>query len=55
MKIRLEVIILLKEILEPCAEVVGQFDNPIFLHVRRGDYAVHTAASSILCRIMKRY
>ena len=37
-----------EEILEPCAEVVGQFDNPIFLHVRRGDYAVHTAAHPLI-------
>ena len=27
-----------KEILDPCKEVVDQFDNPIFIHVRRGDY-----------------
>ena len=27
-----------KEILDPCKEIVSQFDNPLFLHVRRGDY-----------------
>ncbi len=27
-----------KEILDACKEVVDQFDNPIFIHVRRGDY-----------------
>ena len=27
-----------KEILDPCKEVVEQFDKPIFIHVRRGDY-----------------
>ncbi len=36
------------EILEPCSEVIGQCDNPIFLHVRRGDYAVHTAAHPLI-------
>jgi hypothetical protein len=36
------------EILEPCSEVVEQFDNPVFLHVRRGDYAVHTAAHPLI-------
>ena len=25
-------------ILEPCKEIVGELNNPIFLHVRRGDY-----------------
>jgi hypothetical protein len=25
-------------ILEPCKEIVGKLNNPIFLHVRRGDY-----------------
>lgn len=28
----------LPEILDPCKEVVEQFDKPIFIHVRRGDY-----------------
>lgn len=37
-----------EEILEPCAEVVEQFDNPIFAHVRRGDYAVHTDAHPLI-------
>lgn len=26
------------EVLEPCQEIVGQYENPIFIHVRRGDY-----------------
>jgi len=28
----------LDEVLEPCQEIVGQYENPIFIHVRRGDY-----------------
>tara|TARA_S200002703_G_scaffold91620_1_gene79128 strand:+ start:13486 stop:14328 length:843 start_codon:yes stop_codon:yes gene_type:complete len=27
-----------KEIIEPCLEVIGDLNNPIFIHVRRGDY-----------------
>lgn len=27
-----------EEILESCKEVIGEFNNPIFMHVRRGDY-----------------
>jgi hypothetical protein len=27
-----------KNILEPCQEIVSQYENPIFIHVRRGDY-----------------
>ncbi len=27
-----------KEIVEPCLEVIGELNNPIFIHVRRGDY-----------------
>lgn len=30
-----------KEILDPCKEIVSELDNPIFLHVRRGDYVNH--------------
>jgi hypothetical protein len=32
------------EILEPCKEIVDEFDNPIFIHVRRGDYLVKPEA-----------
>ena len=32
------------EILEPCKEVIDQLDNPIFMHLRRGDYAVNPSA-----------
>lgn len=32
------------EILEPCKEVMDQLDNPIFMHLRRGDYAVNPSA-----------
>ena len=33
-----------KEILEPCKEIVDELDNPIFMHVRRGDYVVNPSA-----------
>ena len=35
------------EILEPCKEVVDQLDNPIFMHLRRGDYAANPSAHPI--------
>jgi hypothetical protein len=30
------------DILEPCKEMVGTLDNPIALHVRRGDYVINS-------------
>jgi len=36
-----------KDILEPCKEVVGELKNPIFMHLRRGDYAVNPSAHPI--------
>lgn len=33
-----------KEILEPCKEIVDELENPIFMHVRRGDYVVNPGA-----------
>mgnify|MGYP003348411099 CR=1 FL=1 len=33
-----------KEILNPCKEIISSLNNPIFLHVRRGDYFVHLDA-----------
>ena len=33
-----------KEILEPCKEIVDELENPIFMHVRRGDYIVNPSA-----------
>jgi len=33
-----------KEILEPCKEIVDELENPIFMHVRRGDYSVNPGA-----------
>lgn len=32
------------DILEPCKEIIDEIDNPIFLHVRRGDYLVKPEA-----------
>jgi hypothetical protein len=32
------------EILEPCKEIIDEIENPIFLHVRRGDYLVKPEA-----------
>ena len=32
------------EILEPCKEIIDELDNPIFMHLRRGDYAVNPDA-----------
>jgi hypothetical protein len=32
------------EILTPCKEIVNELDNPIFIHVRRGDYLVKPEA-----------
>ena len=33
-----------KEILEPCKEIVDELENPIFMHIRRGDYVVNPSA-----------
>ena len=33
-----------KEILEPCKEIMDELGNPIFMHVRRGDYSVNPSA-----------
>ena len=30
------------DILEPCKEMIGTVDNPIALHVRRGDYVINS-------------
>ena len=30
-----------QQILDPCKEIISELDNPIFLHVRRGDYVDH--------------
>lgn len=35
------------EILEPCKEIIDQLDNPIFMHLRRGDYVVNPSAHPI--------
>jgi hypothetical protein len=35
------------EILNPCKEIVGDLIDPIFLHVRRGDYVNHQQAHPI--------
>jgi hypothetical protein len=32
------------DILEPCKEIINEIENPIFLHVRRGDYLVKPEA-----------
>ena len=32
----------LDEILEPCKEMIGTIDDPIALHVRRGDYVINS-------------
>ena len=39
-----------KEILDPCKEIISELENPIFLHVRRGDYVNHQYAHP-LCSI----
>jgi Glycosyl transferase family 11 len=39
-----------KEILDPCKELVSELNNPIFIHVRRGDYVNHQYAHP-LCSI----
>lgn len=36
-----------KEILEPCKEIVDELDDPIFMHLRRGDYSVNPDAHPI--------
>lgn len=33
-----------KEVIEPCKEIVDELKNPIFMHVRRGDYAANPSA-----------
>lgn len=35
------------EILEPCKEIIDELDNPIFMHIRRGDYAANPNAHPI--------
>lgn len=35
------------EILEPCKEIIDELESPIFIHVRRGDYAVKPEAHPI--------
>jgi hypothetical protein len=35
------------DILDPCNEIVGELENPIFIHVRRGDYAANPDAHPI--------
>jgi len=32
------------EILEPCKEIIDELENPIFIHLRRGDYVANPAA-----------
>jgi len=32
----------LEEILEPCKGMIGSIDNPIALHIRRGDYVINS-------------
>tara|TARA_B100000900_G_C20538694_1_gene699449 strand:- start:398 stop:1246 length:849 start_codon:yes stop_codon:yes gene_type:complete len=32
------------EILEPCKEIIDELENPIFMHLRRGDYVANPAA-----------
>jgi len=36
-----------KEILDPCKEIVQDLKNPIFMHLRRGDYVVNPDAHPI--------
>jgi hypothetical protein len=36
-----------EDILKPCKEIVGELENPIFIHVRRGDYAANPDAHPI--------
>jgi len=36
-----------EEILEPCKEIVNELVNPIFIHVRRGDYINHQYAHPV--------
>lgn len=35
------------EILNPCKEIIDNFENPVFLHVRRGDYLAHLDAHPV--------
>ena len=32
-----------KEVVEECKEVLECFDNPVALHIRRGDYLINSA------------
>lgn len=36
-----------EDILEPCKEVIDELEDPIFIHIRRGDYAVNPNAHPI--------
>lgn len=36
-----------KEILDPCKDIMNDLSNPIFIHVRRGDYAANPEAHPI--------
>jgi len=36
-----------EDILEPCKEIVSELENPIFIHVRRGDYVANSNAHPI--------
>jgi hypothetical protein len=36
-----------KEIFNPCKEIIDELENPIFLHVRRGDYFVNLDAHPV--------
>lgn len=36
-----------KEILEPCNEIISELNNPIFIHIRRGDYVNHQQAHPV--------
>jgi hypothetical protein len=35
------------QILNPCKEIINELENPIFIHVRRGDYSVNLDAHPI--------
>ena len=34
--------IFIDDVLEPCKEMIGSIDNPIALHIRRGDYVINS-------------
>ena len=38
------------EVLNPCKEIIGELNNPIFLHVRRGDY-VNSQNAHPICSV----